>query len=288
MRAARGMAGAEIVVVTLHEFSHEAMATTFRLLVWHESARYAREAATAAFSELDRIEGELSRYVESSDIARANRLADGESILLSEDATACLQLAAMLSEFAGRAFDAAYASDATQGLPLYALDASAHRLTSLSPRLHLDLGAIGKGYALDRLAALLREWELENALLESGGSTALALAPPPDQPGWRVRLATATTEHYFHLAHRALSASGTEVNGAHLIDPRTGIAARGRTRGWAFASDATTADALSTAFFVASDAEIEALCARDASIGAAWSDAGGALQRRGTMPGPVA
>jgi hypothetical protein len=40
---------------------------------------------------------------------------------------------------------------------LFALDANGHEIVSLTPRLHLDLGAIGKGYALDTMAEVLRD-----------------------------------------------------------------------------------------------------------------------------------
>src|ERR1017187_444868 len=75
-------------------FRHEAMATFFEITVAGREEAYARQAAGAAFRELDRLEGELSRFVESSDIARANRLAFGGSLVIGDDALECLLLAA--------------------------------------------------------------------------------------------------------------------------------------------------------------------------------------------------
>lgn len=268
-------------------FRHEAMATTFELHLAGQEAVYARQAAAAAFRELDRLESELSRYVESSDIARANRLAPGESVTLGEDALQCLLTAAAVSAATDRAFDPAYASvpagNPGHDAPLYSLDPAAHRLTSHAARLHLDLGAIGKGYALDRLAAVLAEWGVASACLQSGGSTALALAAPAGTTGWPVSLGGDETPLSLPLAHSALSGSGTAVKGAHLIDPRTGQPAARTRRVWALAASAAVSDALSTAFFVMSDPEIAAFCAAHPEIGAAVQSPEGRLSCFGAL-----
>lgn len=255
-----------------HTFSHEAMATTFQITIAGQPAAYARQAAATAFRELDRLENELSRFIESSDIARANRLTAGEAITIGDDAVQCLVAAAEVSAATQRAFDPAYASarSADQGPDdaLFALDPAAHMLTSLAARLHLDLGAVGKGYALDRMAERLREWDIAAALLQSGGSTALALGPPPGEPGWPVGIGDGATHRVIDLAQRAVSGSGLAVKGEHLIDPRTGLPASRTTRVWSFAPTAAVADALSTAFFVMSDPEIAAFCAARPEFGA--------------------
>ena len=154
-------------------FRHEAMATEFEIALAGKSEDYARQAAGAAWRDLDRLEGDLSRFVESSDIARANRMARGETIAIGEDTVQCLLAAAKWSAATERAFDPSYASDRAAVLKpdeaLFALDPAAHQLTSFSARLCLDLGAVGKGYALDRMAAVLDEWGIGMACLQSGG-----------------------------------------------------------------------------------------------------------------------
>ncbi len=254
-------------------YSHEAMATTFQIFIAGRPAEYARQAAAAAFLELDRLENELSRYIESSDIARANRLTTGASMVLGEDALQCLLTAAQISALTNRAFDPAYATPRPAGSdePLFALDPTSHTLTSLTERLHLDLGAVGKGYALDRMAEVLAEWDVTTACLQSGGSTALALAAPPNDAGWPIGVA----DEVMLFAHRAVSGSGIAVQGAHLIDPRTGSPA-GRTRRiWSFAANAAEADALSTAFFVMTDDAVLEFCQEHADYGAAITRANG-------------
>jgi thiamine biosynthesis lipoprotein len=251
-------------------FQHETMATEFVIHIAGHSPSYARHAAASAFRELDCLESELSRYVESSDISRANGLALGESTVISDNAFECLWLAVEAFEATAGAFDAAYASkrvgsDDQRARVGFSLERATHTLVSHAEKLQLDLGAIGKGFALDRLAEHLAEWDVNAACLQCGGSTVLALDPPEGERGWPVT---------FHgekiaLARGALSASGLSVQGEHIIDPRRkGVAERG-TRTWAWAPSAAWSDALATAFFVMSDEEIEAFCCQHPEVGGA-------------------
>ncbi|MBM3873491.1 MAG: FAD:protein FMN transferase [Verrucomicrobia bacterium] len=262
----------DLLVPHSHRFSFEAMATDFAIWIAGTDPEYARQAAAAAFRELERLESELSRYVETSDIARANRLAEGESLVIGEDALRCLTIAAEVSAATGRAFDPAYASvdgaEAFLDRALFALDPDRHEIVSLTPRLHLDLGAIGKGYALDTMAEVLRDWSLSQACLQSGGSSVLALAAPADTLGWPIGLGDDPAARRLVLQHRALSGSGIAVKGEHLIDVRRGGPATRRSRVWALADDAAHSDALSTAFFIFDDAAIARFCAENPGIGA--------------------
>ena len=173
-----------------------------------------------------------------------------------------------------RAFDPAYASirppDLAADVPPFTLDPDAHTLTSLTDQLQLDLGAVGKGFALDRMADILREWQITSACLNAGGSSVLALEDPPepDTAGWEVGLGEGRGHRTLALRGASLSGSGIAVKGSHLVDPRTGEPAPRTTRVWAFAPGAAHADALSTAFFVMNEAQIAALCAEHPQIGA--------------------
>ncbi len=269
-------------------FRHEAMATFWEIAIAGQPRDYARQAAAAAFRELDRIEGELSRFVESSYIARANRLARNQSLTLSPDALECLLIAADLTVATGRAFDPAYASERPPGLPPdlppYALDPDNHLLISLATRLDLDLGAVGKGYALDFMARVLREWSIPSACLNAGGSSILALGTQDaESSGWPVGIGEEASYRVVTLRDASLSGSGVAEQGAHLIDPHTGRPAVRTARTWALAPTAAQADGLSTAFFLMSESAVAELCANHPEIGAGLVQENGELRTYGAL-----
>lgn len=270
-----------------HTFQHEAMATYFEVVISHDSNDYARQAATACWREVDQLENELSRFVETSDIARANRLACDQTIPIGDAALECLLIAADVSIATGRAFDAAFRSQRQPGfpadLPPFTLDPENHTLTSRAVKLGLDLGAVGKGFAVDRLSATLREWQIGSACVNSGGSTVLAWCNPEIEEPWRIGVGDGPAYRTVPLDGAALSASGTAVKGAHLIDPRSGQPVARTSRVWALAPTAAQADALSTAFFVMTEAEIAAFCTAHPQLGAALVAPGDELIVHGAL-----
>jgi thiamine biosynthesis lipoprotein len=270
----------------MKRFSHEAMATTFEIIVVYEDERYARQAAAAAFDEVDRLEGELSRFLESSDIARINNLPAHQVLLLGLDAFECLRLSVRMYAETNGAFDVTVGSllkcwrndDGSPRAPsreeldvarlhtganLLQLDEREHTVRlSVSP-VQIDLGGIGKGYAVDRVAELLREWGIDAALISGGYSSVLALDAPAGTKGWPLTLSDPADRTHIlarpHLRARALSGSGVQ-KGGHIISPRTGRPIEGRRATWASAPDAGTADALSTAFMIMDPDEIKQYC----------------------------
>ena len=92
-------------IAGMKRFSHEAMATTFELLIVHEDERYACQAAVAAFDEVDRLERELSRFIENSDIARINNLPANQPLQLGLDTFECLKIAKRVYAETNGAFD---------------------------------------------------------------------------------------------------------------------------------------------------------------------------------------
>ena len=239
----------------------EVMATTFAMTIAHPDARYARQAAEEALDEAERIEGRLSRYIEGSDVSRINRLGQGQATRVHPDVVDALRVAHRVRRLTDGAFDIAYGSvGRSAGGPRFRLDTSRGVVEVLADGLRLDLGGIGKGFALDRMARLLADWEIRSVFLSASRSTSLACDAPPGESGWPVMIGPGQNPLRLNLIQRAVSASGTTVRGGHIIDPRSGRPAGCRLRAWASAPTAATSDALSTAFMVLPETAIRRLC----------------------------
>jgi FAD:protein FMN transferase len=250
----------------IHQFNHRAMATHFQVRIAHHEKMHAGQAAQAAFDMVDLIESHLSRFRINSDIARAASLVPGERMRLSEPAFACLQIARRMEQATQSAFCPTPAALETQpSLPQWDLLPTEHSLACVSGRLEFDLGAIGKGFALDRMAELLCEWDCAAFLLVAGGSSILAGDQPADTPGWSCGLGDDNSSQRFFLTHASLSGSGLAVKGAHILDPRTGRPALRQNRAWVLADTASESDALSTACMVLSEPELKDVLAQNHS-----------------------
>jgi FAD:protein FMN transferase len=265
---------------SVQRFAHEAMATEFTAAIALDSEERAREAAEEAFSVVDRIERLFSRFLPGSDVARINKLRDGESLRVNPETLECLSIAFELSALTGGAFDATVGQlmDAApadiDGLQR-ARSAARLVLQASPPVVHcekaglaIDLGGIGKGYALDAAAMALREWGVARALLGAGGSTVLGLDPAPGREGWAVTVGGDAGRQQLQLRNQALSCSGTAVKGGHILDPATGQPAAQHVRSWVLAPSAAHSDALSTGFFVMPEEAIRAVLPRCPGTGA--------------------
>jgi len=278
----------------MKRFSHEAMATTFEVIVVVDDEKYSRQAAAAAFEEVNRLEAELSRFIPNSDISRINNLPANRPLILGLDTFECLKLSCRIYNETGGAFDVTIgpllscwrSADGGHSQPseqeldnarrrtgtnLLKLNEDEHTVELSVAGVQVDLGGIGKGYAVDKMAELLREWSINTALISGGYSSVRALDGPAETNGWPLTLSNPANRKEIlarlNLQNRALGSSGIK-KGRHIIDPRTMQPVKGRYAAWSSAPDAATADALSTAFMIMSPDEIERYCSQHPEIAA--------------------
>lgn len=266
--------------------SRPAMATTFEIVI-PQAYPQAIEAAEDALDQIDAVEDQLTVYRETSEVSRLNARAPAESVSVREDLFVLLERCAAYWLATDGAFDIAMGAlvkawgfyqrqgrvpsplalkqaMASSGMRHVVLDRASQRVRFRVPGLELNFGAVGKGYALDRAAQVLRgRWGITSALLHAGCSSVLAVGSPPgDDQGWAVRLrhpwvrdrslglirlrdralgVSAVTHQHFHHQGQRLG---------HLLDPRRGRPVQGRGCSAVLADSAAEADAFSTALFV--------------------------------------
>jgi thiamine biosynthesis lipoprotein len=270
----------------VRRFSHQAMATTFEVFTLHPDKRYAEQAAWAAFDELDRLEAELSKFIENSDVSRINNLTANQALTVGSDTFECLELCTRLYAETNGAFDVTVGSfmdcwlgddkmlrrpsdeqlDIARrrtGMRLLELDQANVAVRLLGEAVSIDLGGVGKGYAVDKMAGLLSEWSIDAALIHAGYSSVFALGSPPDIEGWPVTMSNPADRRQtlacLYLGDRAVSGSGLQ-KGQHIIDPRRARPVEDSLAAWALTGDVATADALSTAFMIMSPDEVKQYC----------------------------
>lgn len=270
----------------LCRFSHEAMATVYEVYAVHGDRHYAAQAAQAAFDLLDGLERELSRFLPNSDVTRINHLGAGERTVVTPSTLECLVIARHMFELTGGAFDPSIGT----GLPSLEFDTEAHTVRAASSGVRLDLGAIGKGYAVDLMAETLEEWGVTAALVHGGFSSMLALDAPAGGDGWPLTLSDprvpAQVLERMSVRQTALGASGVRKRD-HIVDPRTGAPVRDRIAAWVTVARppaaaaggglaqqhrpaaAAVADALTTACMLLCPDDIEALCRNSGGL-EAW------------------
>lgn len=267
----------------------DAMACRFELVFNAGEVRDATEIAVDCLDLVDEIEDRITVYRDTSSLARLNATAADGWQPVDADLLSLLVLARELHERTVGGFDMASGAlvrawgflrrqgrtptaeelaqaRAASGMQWVELDAEGGRVRFARPGVELNPGAIGKGWAIDRVLDRLRDRGVTSALVHGGASSVRAIGvqgpPLPGRRGWPVgirhplrpgrRLATV------QLDGRALGTSGSGTQFfiergrrlGHILDPRTGMPAEGVLSATVVAPTAAEADSLSTALYV--------------------------------------
>lgn len=296
--------------------ARNAMATRFELVLHGDRAVALRAAGEEAIGEVARLENQLSLYRPESEIAQINRRAARETVRVTAELFALLQQAQQLHAETDGAFDITVAPlvrcwgfmDASGKLPTpeavaaarekvgmqyVQLDAADRTVRFAREGIMLDLGAIGKGYAVECAADILREAGVTSALVHGGTSTVCAIGHPPEADAWTIavdvaaelerrppirrasdasRTARANSEAGTPPARLTISlndeslsvsaASGRQFESGgkyfgHVINPRTGQPTEAALLAAVVLGSATETDALSTALLTLGPAGLD-------------------------------
>ncbi len=259
--------------------SGEAMGTVVDIRVWTSDDDKARAAIDAAFDEIARVERLMTTWRDDSDIARLNAAAGVAPVVVSPETLECVKRSLEFSRRSGGAFDVTFYAlhglwkfdqDLDPRLPDPAevkrriklidyrklvVDEKKRTLFLKEKGMRVNLGGIGKGYAVDRATKVLRDRGFRDAIVQAGGDLMLAGSKGgrPWQAGIRdprgerdVYFAIgAVTDHAFSTAgdyERFFFVDGKRYH--HIIDPKTGWPATRARSVTIWAPDATTADGL--------------------------------------------
>jgi len=252
-------------IIDARHFTHNAMNTTFAVRIRGMDESDARGIARECFDQIDTLEARLSRFMEGSDVWRINRMQSGETLFLNEATHQCLMLALEANAQTGGLFDITLGttiehrkSSAGEAPPPISGTLSIHpdapAITCVEAGREIDLGGIGKGFALDQLRTLLEDWGVHDALLSAGASSILAIGSNP----WPIDIQGTSETLRIEIRGEALSASGVTIQGDHIVHPH-GIQAMPKqrcTRVWVNASDAASAEVWSTTLMLVEPDEI--------------------------------
>jgi len=290
------------------------MGTVLEVTLCATDAAQGRGAMDTLFAAAARLDTLLTIFSPESPVSRLNARAGRGAAVVPPEVAEILSLSRSYWQSTNRTFDVTVGplmalwrrAAVTRALPSAAAVQRArtrvgsdklkllphHRVALTRPGMALDLGGIGKGYALDRLADLLRRRGPARALLDFGQSSIWALGTPPDAEGWRllVQRPDGGAVGIVTLRDQALSVSGSlgqtfVVNGdryGHVIDPRTGAPLRRDLLACVIAQSATQAEALSKALLILGEHEGIALLRRFPGVEGLLVEAGG---RRWMTPG---
>lgn len=241
----------------MYQETRRLMWTDFEIVAYGPERVRLAEAANAAFEEIDRLDGQMSNYSETSELTYINRQAARKEVIVEKELFDLLKLCVDYSRTTDGTFDITVGSlmkawgffkgqgrvpepseltlvKDRVGFQHVKLNERAHTIRFDREGVELDLGGIAKGYAVDKAAQILRESGVKSALISSGSSI-YAIGTPPNKTGWPIEvrdpLAPERSITSIELKDRAISTSGCydkafKLEGktyCHIMDPRTGF-----------------------------------------------------------------
>ncbi len=269
--------------------ARNAMATRFEIILVGDDEIYLRAAGEEVLNEIERIESRISPFKPESEIFLINQNASIHPVRVSIEVFNLLKIAKEIWLNTKGAFDPTIgplmklwgfrensanipsreAIEKTMqicGMHLVELDEKNSTVKFLKKGVRIDLGAIGKGYAIDHAVNILKEAEITSAFIHGGTSSAAALGCPQNSEAWKISIeipphlnmgvngAIALVELFnssFSVSAiwGRIMKSENETFG-HIIDPITGLPVKNCILAATRAKSATYADALSTAILV--------------------------------------
>ncbi len=283
-----------------------AMGTVFEIVAYSDSAGRASSAIDQALDEVVRLDNVMSNFKPESDLSRMNREAHFHAVRIPADLYKVIETSLTYSRLSEGEFDvsvgpvvdlwkAALAGGAT---PTDAEQAQARscvgyeKIELIAPDqiefhsdcMRIDLGSIGKGYAVDRVIAILRSNGVERAYIDAGGSTIYGMGTPPDRDGWLVHLRDPSNQLDPQVKLLSNSVSTSEQSPAstltgdapgHIVVPSSGKPLRTRYAVSVTSKSATASDALSTTLLLLGSEQGAALVSRLKDVTAIWVSADG-------------
>jgi thiamine biosynthesis lipoprotein len=268
-----------------YEASASVMGSELRVALYGERRGVLASAAIAAFDEARRVDKLISNYRDDSEWSRINREAPEGAVAITQESAELIQRCLDYSRASDGAFDITVGKlmkvwgfyKGSGNLPSswelararrqvgyqgIELDPRARTVRFTNAELELDPGGIGKGYAVQKIAEMFREYGIPAAMISAGTSSMFGLGAPPAEPkGWKVQIRTPSGEGVaaeIYLRDQSLSTSGSyekffEADGktySHIIDPRSGMPAEGVAQVSVVSKSALDSEAWTTALFV--------------------------------------
>jgi len=228
-----------------------AMHTRVDILLYGKPEEELRHIVAIIFDTLHELEMTTNFFEPSSELGQLNQTAYLKPIVVSSELFRMISICQIYHEKTEGLFDITihsvpYDSETFQSL---ILDEFNSTIYFAKQGLRLDLSGFVKGYALDKTKKILQNYSINNALINIGNSSIMALGNHPNGEGWKVTVA-ATGKEYL-LINECLTTSGNDAPGRkHIIDPRTGEYIEGQGMVSVITSTGAEGEVLATTLFV--------------------------------------